>query len=70
MPAEFNYALQPLGKQLRAADRAAAAWAVILGDETRQRGVVQVKDLRGGGEREVFLSELLADPSQILRAGV
>ncbi len=68
--AEFSYTWQPLGKQLKAADRAAAAWAVILGDETRQRGVVQIKDLRGGGGKEVPLRELLADPPQTLRAGV
>lgn len=63
----FNYSWQPLGKQLKAADKAAAARVVILGEETRQRGVVQVKDLTGREGGEVALEQLLAQPAATLR---
>ena len=67
LPAEFSYAWQPLGKQLKAADKKGARWAVILGAETAERGVVQVKDLAGGGSREVTIESLLAAPKGILQ---
>lgn len=64
--AEFGYAWQPVGRQLKAADRKNARFAVLLGDETRQRDLVQVKDLRTGESREVELDELLARPAKVL----
>jgi histidyl-tRNA synthetase len=48
-----------LGKQLAAADRSGAQFAVIFGEEEIAEGVVALKDLRNGGEqRRVSLSEL------------
>lgn len=65
--AEFSYAPQALGKQLKAADKRGAARVVILGGETLDRGVVQVKDLAGGQSREVALEDLLRRPKEVLR---
>lgn len=63
---EFGYAQQPLGKQLRLAAKLGVAAVVILGSETTERGVVQVKDMVGEASREVPLSGLLADPRTVL----
>lgn len=63
---EFSYSQQPLGKQLRVADKSGAAVVVIVGAETAQGGMVQLKDLVGGQTREVPLDSLLAEPRQVL----
>jgi histidyl-tRNA synthetase len=65
--AEFSYSPQALGKQLKAADKRGAARAVILGGETLDRGVVQVKDMAGGQSREVALDDLLRRPKEVLQ---
>jgi len=64
--AEFNYARQALGKQLRAADKRGLRFVVVLGAETLERKVVQVKDMAGGEGREVPLDALLAGPTDFL----
>ena len=48
-----------LGKQLEAAGKAGARWAVILGEEL-ERGEVGLKDLEGGEQRTLPLSEVAA----------
>ncbi len=66
--AEFNYARQSLGKQLKAADKRGARVAIILGEETQGRGgVVQIKDMIGGESREASWEALLANPRDVLR---
>lgn len=60
--AEFNYVSQALGKQLKQADKRGALAVVILGDESRERGVCQVKLLANGTSREIAIDTLLADP--------
>lgn len=53
-----------LGKQLAAADRSGAQYAVILGEDELARGVVTLKDLRGGAEqRSMTPDELIASLS-------
>lgn len=64
--AEFNYGQQALGKQLKQADKRGAVAAVILGDESRERGVCQIKDLVRGASKEVTIASLLADPKGVL----
>lgn len=59
---EFAYARQALVKQLKAAVRRGCGFAVILGTETAQRSVVQVKDFAAGEARETTLDNLLARP--------
>jgi histidyl-tRNA synthetase len=53
-----------LGKQLEAASRAGAHFAVICGDETAT-GAVQLKDLKAGTQRQVALVDLTRE---LLRA--
>lgn len=67
--AEFNYARQALGKQLRAADKRGVRFVVVLGEETLQRRVVQVKDMAGGSQRDVALELLLGNPKGVLEEG-
>ncbi|MBX6395866.1 MAG: ATP phosphoribosyltransferase regulatory subunit, partial [Alicyclobacillaceae bacterium] len=47
-----------LKAQLKAADRSGARWALILGEEERQRGVVVLRDLSTGEQREIPAGEL------------
>ena len=53
-----------LGKQLEAASRAGAHFAVICGDEMAS-GAVQVKDLKAGTQRQVAVTDLARE---LLRA--
>ncbi|MFL5777624.1 MAG: histidine--tRNA ligase [Chloroflexota bacterium] len=57
LAARADLAPRKLGKQLEAADRDGAHFAVILGDELSV-GQVQVKDLQAGTQRQVALPDL------------
>jgi histidyl-tRNA synthetase len=48
-----------LGKQLEAASKAGARWAVIVGEEIA-RGEVALKDLESGEQRTVPVAEAIA----------
>lgn len=63
---EFSYARQALGKQLKQADKQRAIAAIILGDETRERGVCQIKTLATGATNEVAVASLLEQPMALL----
>jgi histidyl-tRNA synthetase len=64
--ADLSFGDRKLGKQLSAADRAGAHYAVILGEEELASGTATVKDLRNGADQQrVPTSELVA----ILRDG-
>jgi histidyl-tRNA synthetase len=64
--ADLSFGDRKLGKQLSAADRAGAHYAVILGEDELASDTVTLKDLRNGADqRRVPRSELLA----ILRDG-
>jgi histidyl-tRNA synthetase len=57
--ADLSFGDRKLGKQLGAADRAGAQFAVILGEDELATDSVTLKDLRGGGEqRRIPRSEL------------
>jgi len=60
--AEFPYRTQSVGKALRAASDRGAARAVIIGQETREQGLVTVKDLASGRQVRRAWDEFLADP--------
>jgi len=60
--AEFPYRTQSVGKALRAASDRGAARAVIIGQETREQGLVTVKDLASGRLVRRAWDEFLADP--------
>lgn len=63
---EFSYRRQGVGKQLKAASAANCPAVVLLGDETRTRNSVTLKDLRTGEQTEISLSEFAADPVRFL----
>ncbi|UCG32066.1 MAG: histidine--tRNA ligase [Phycisphaerales bacterium] len=67
--ADFSYRRLPLGKQLKAASNAGCAAAILLGQETRDRDVVTIKDLATGQQREVPRERLLAEPVSNLPRG-
>lgn len=54
------YALreQPVRKQLRVAEAEGARWVVVLGPDEAARGVVLLRDMAEGREREVPMGEL------------
>jgi histidyl-tRNA synthetase len=56
-----EYALRAdgLGKQLKLADAREAALAVVIGPDDRARGEVQLKDLKGKGQRAVRATEVV-----------
>ncbi len=66
---EFSYVTQPIGKQLKSADKKQARMALILGADPAQPQLVRIKSMAGGQERDVSLDELLADPRKTLEAG-
>ncbi len=65
--AEFSYARQALGKQLKAADKKGCPIVVILGDETLSRGSVQIKAMAKGESREIPYADLLTRPAEFLQ---
>lgn len=57
---EYALSAQALGKQLKLADARGARAALVLGEQERARAVVVLRDLVGGGQRDVPLSGLQA----------
>jgi histidyl-tRNA synthetase len=58
--ADLSFGDRKLGKQLSAADRAGAQYAVILGDDELATDTATIKSLRGGGaQRRVPLSDVV-----------
>ena len=64
----FSYRRVAVGKQLREAASRNATVAVIVGQETRDRGVVTVKDLAAQTQREEPIAKLLENPRAIIAA--
>jgi histidyl-tRNA synthetase len=61
LAADRAYGRRAPKKQFAAADRSGARWAVVVGADELARGVVGVKDLRGGGDQvEVPRPEIAA----------
>jgi histidyl-tRNA synthetase len=59
LPVRAELAVRKLGRQLEAAVREGAQFAVILGDELAA-GEVQLRDLDGGSQKTVALADLAA----------
>lgn len=62
--AEMDYAGRSLRAQMRAAGQRGAAHVAIVGGEEAQRGMVRLRDMNTGAEREVAMArvvEVLAD---------
>jgi histidyl-tRNA synthetase len=63
---DFSYKRAALGKQLRAATGRNARFAVIVGQEFRDRGEVAVKNLANGEQRPLSADALAANPREAL----
>lgn len=63
-----DYAYRPakLARQLRTASDRHAAFAIIVGEETTTRGIVGLKDLATGQQRDVALDDLLRSPRDFI----
>jgi hypothetical protein len=55
---DVSYSSAGLAKQMRAADRQGARFAIVLGETELARGTAAVKDLGRGDQFEVSLSNL------------
>jgi histidyl-tRNA synthetase len=60
LAADRAYGVRKPAKQLAAADRSGAAWAVIIGADEAARKMVSVKDMRSGEQCEVKRDEVAA----------
>jgi len=65
--ADRSYDNRSVKAQLKAANRADARLAVIVGDDELDAGTVQVKDLESGDQRAMARAQLLADIKSRLR---
>ncbi len=63
---EVKMQAEKLSRQLKYADRSHIPIVVIAGDDERQRGTVQVRNLRTQIQREVAMSELTSTVSGLL----
>jgi histidyl-tRNA synthetase len=57
--ADMSYGSKKLKNAMRGADRSGAAYAVILGERDIAAGSVQLKDLAGGDQLAVPLTEII-----------
>ena len=64
MPTDASFEDRPLKAQLRTADRAAARFAVIIGDQELQKGEAIIKDMDTGEQVAVDMKEAAAWISQ------
>lgn len=58
VPADIDYLGRSMKAQMRAANRAGAAFAVLLGESEMEAGTAAVKDLRSGDQTNVPLEEV------------
>ena len=56
--AETEYGARSMKAQMRAADKAKARYAIILGDDEIALGMVQLKNLHDGWQHKVPLAEV------------
>jgi histidyl-tRNA synthetase len=63
--AAFSYRRQAVGKQLKQASGNGARFAVIVGAELTERGVVSVKNLGTGKQVEMDVKTFLANPARV-----
>jgi histidyl-tRNA synthetase len=62
----FSLRTGGVGKQLKEADARGADIVILFGPDEVARGAATVRSMKGGGQREVSLDALLADPAAVL----
>jgi len=65
---EYSLGSEKVGKQLKLADARRARYALLLGPEERARGMIVLKQLRDGSQREVRLARLSDELRAALKA--
>lgn len=65
--AETDYMERKMKAQLKAADRLGARYALILGDEELNQGIVQVKNLDNGEQQEVMIDHLIENCKELMK---
>jgi histidyl-tRNA synthetase len=65
--AETDYMDRKMKAQLKAADRLGARYALILGDEELNQGIVQVKNLANGEQQEVMIDHLIENCKELMK---
>lgn len=65
--ADTDYMDRKMKAQLKAADRIGARYALILGDDELANGVIQLKDLTQGEQREIQLANLIKECKELCR---
>ena len=58
---ELDLSGSGFGKQLKRAGKSGARWAVLIGEEEAERGVLQLKDLQNGESQAIHLASLEQD---------
>ena len=56
---DISYKVSSIKSQMRSAHKAGARHAIILGEDEHKKGVVSLKDMEGGGQREVDWNHLI-----------
>lgn len=64
--AEAGYEVQAVAKQMKRAAERGVGHVIFVGDETHSRGVVAVKNMKSGEQRDVAVDALLADPAGVI----
>ncbi|MFO0973724.1 MAG: histidine--tRNA ligase [Phycisphaerae bacterium] len=64
--AEFSHQSGNVGKQMQKAAERGAAFVVFVSDRTMEQGIVELKDMSTGQQREVALDELMQNPPAYL----
>ena len=57
---DMDFESRSLKAQMRSANKSGARWALLLGPEEASRGVVKIKDMKGGVERDATPEEAKA----------
>ena len=57
---EIDYEAKSLKSSMRRADRIGASHVIILGDDELKKGIAMIKEMKGGGQKEVKIVELSA----------
>lgn len=69
IPTELAVGEGKLGKQLRYADRQGFRWVILAGAAERERGVVLIRDMESGEQREAKPDDLLREDNRKVTAG-
>ena len=56
---EFDYSPKGFGGQMKKANKLGALYAIILGEDEKNKGMITLKNLETGNQEEITLSSLI-----------